>query len=638
MRVLTETQQAPPAPEAAFDVASASQWLSKNVVTLTAVLLIGVQLWWKAGLLAHSFFRLDDYLNLERAASGGLSWSYLMWVNAGKLMPVGLAIAWALVRISPYDWTLTSAFTLVLLACACLALLRMLRTMFGDRPGILILLAIYLVSPLSFPGLAWWSVTLELLPLQIAMFGAVTAHMHYLRSGRFRHAVASGGWLLAGMASSYKGAFVPLFLFALTSGCLMQGAWANAAWAELRDHWRAWLLYAALTVGYAVVFLVQLGTSSEQPGRPGAFTNVFSFASTLVRDTFVPGAFGGPWRWFAAGDYAVTNPPAGLARISWVLAVAVVLVSVWYRPRAWRAWAILAGWLIVADIFPVLLGRSAILPGQLLGDESRYVIDAVGILVLCLGLAFLPVAGQRAADRTRLPTSMPAFAVLASVLTAFMIGSFWSFHAYEADTTGAPGRSYIATARIALSEAPRGTVIVNTPVPEYVMDGLFIGPVDQASNVLGPLVTGPPGQRPRFVPRPEGTSDRLMEFDGYGRLVPAAVLGTASRPLAPGRACWPARAGQVVIPLSAVAANPAVLRIGYLAPAGDRVVVQFGGQSQVLTLQQGLHSAYLPVHGSASSVVVQTVSGGGPCIGDAEAGVLLPSASGPAIPALAVTG
>jgi hypothetical protein len=635
---LAETQQAPPAPEAAFDAASASQWLSRNAVTLTAVLLIGLQLWWKAGLIGHSFFRLDDYLYLERAFSHGLSWNYLMWVNAGHLTPVGLAIAWVLVRISPYDWTLTSAFTLVLLAFASLALLRMLRMLFGDRPGILILLVIYLVSPLSFPGLAWWSVSLELLPLQIAMFGAVTAHLHYLRNGRFRHAAASGGWLLAGMASSYKGAVVPILLFAVTSGCLMEGAWAQAAWTQLRDHWRAWLLYAVLTAGYAVVFLIQIGTSSDQPGRPGAFTNVFSFAGTLVRDTFVPGAFGGPWRWFAAGDYAVTNPPAGLARFSWALAVAVVLVSVWYRPRAWRTWAILAGWLVVADILPVLFGRSAILPGQLLGQESRYVMDAIGVLVLCLGLAFLPVSGQQPADRSRLPTGMPTFAVIASVLTAVVIGSFWSFHAYEADTTGAPGRSYIATARIALAQAPKGAVIVDTPVPQYVMDGLFIGPVDRASNVLGPLVTGPPGQRPRFVSQPDGTFGQLLEYDGYGRLAPAVVFGTGSRPRPPGRSCWPARGGQVIVPLTAVAAKPSALRIGYLASAAGQVVVEFGGQSLVYNVQQGLHSAFLPVQDSASSVVVETITGPAPCIGDAEAGVLLPSASAPAIPPLAVTG
>src|ERR1700735_1276863 len=162
--------QAPPTARAGVELDRAYRWLHANTVTVVGVLLIGAQLWWKAGLLGHSFFRLDDYYFLERAATSGLSWKYLMWINAGKLTPAGFAIAWILVRISPVDWTLISAFTLVLLAGTCVALLRMLRTLFGDHPAILIPLLVSLVSPLTFPGLVWWLVTLELLPLQLAMF------------------------------------------------------------------------------------------------------------------------------------------------------------------------------------------------------------------------------------------------------------------------------------------------------------------------------------------------------------------------------------------------------------------------------------------------------------------------------------
>lgn len=628
--------QAPPAARAGFELDRAYHWLRMNSVIVAGLLLIAAQLWWKSSLLGHSFFRLDDYYFLERAATSGLSWKYLMWVNAGKLTPVGFAISWILVRISPVDWSLTSAVTLLMLAGTCLALLRMLRTLFGDHPAILIPLLVYLVSPLTFPGVVWWSVTLELLPLQLAMFCAVTAHVHYLRTGRFRHAIAAAAWLLAGMASSLKGAAVPLLLFAVTSAFFYTGAWARTVWPALRDHWRAWSLYAALMAGYVAVYLVQLDTSSEQPGKPGAFGGVFTFISTLLRDTFVPGVLGGPWRWLGTGVSVATNPPAGLAEVSWLLAAAVIIVSIWYRPAAWRAWAILAGWLVIADILPVLLGRTSLVPGVLLGLVTRYVWDAVAVLALCLALAFLPLAGERPVYRVRPQAGRAVHAVTASVLTALVIGSLWSFHAYGADPTAAQGSSYVATARVALASVPAGTVIVNDPVPQYVMGG-FYGPVSEAGNVLGPLVTGSSSARPRFAARPDGTIDRLMEFDGWGRLAPAVVVGVASQPLAAGK-CWPSHDGSVVIPLRSTATKPATLRIGYLSGAAGQVAVGFGGQLQLYDLVKGLHSAYFPVHGSGSTVVVQSLTGGLPCIGDAEAGVLLPSGSDPTIPSLAVTG
>ena len=65
----------------------------------------------------------------------------------------------------------------------------------------------------------------------------------------------------------------------------------------------------------------------------------------------------------------------------------------------------------------------------------------------------------------------------------------------------------------------------------------------------------------------------------------------------------------------------------------------FGARSVLYSVQKGLHAAYLPVSGgSAGTVVIQQVSGAMPCVGDVQAGTLLPSAAGPAVPPLAVTG
>ena len=99
----------------------APDWLRKNGVTAAALTLIAIQLVWMAVLLAHSYFRQDDFRYLDRALANGLNWSYLMWVDAGHLLPLGFAVAWAMARISLYNWPLTSLFILALMAATCLA-------------------------------------------------------------------------------------------------------------------------------------------------------------------------------------------------------------------------------------------------------------------------------------------------------------------------------------------------------------------------------------------------------------------------------------------------------------------------------------------------------------------------------------
>jgi hypothetical protein len=181
-------------------------------------------------------------------------------------------------------------------------------------------------------------------------------------------------------------------------------------------------------------------------------------------------------------------------------------------------------------------------------------------------------------------------------------------------------------------------VIVDDPTPSDVTGG-FIGAVANASNVLSPLFAGPPGTRPHFIAQPDGTYDHLLEFDGYGRLVPTGILGVASRPVPAGGACWPADDGSVVVRLNSVATGVSALRIGYLSAGSGQVLVTFGARSLLYNVQKGLHSAFLPVSGaSAATVVIQQVSGAIPCIGNVQAGALLPSGAGPAIPPLAVNG
>ncbi|MGH3068206.1 MAG: hypothetical protein ACRDND_03495 [Streptosporangiaceae bacterium] len=665
----------------------AAGWARDNGVTLGAVTLIVIQLLWMGTLLARSYFRQDDYFNFDRALASGLTWKYLMLLSAGHMAPLGFAISWVLARAALYNWPLTCILILALVAAACLALLRVLRTLFGDRPAILIPLAVYLFCPLALAAVDWWSVAAQTLPLELSIFLAVDAHVRYVRSGRMRMAVAAAGWLLLGMATAQKGAVTPLLLFALTSGFFVKGRWIAAVAVAARRYWRAWVLYGVLLAGYCALFFSRLGSSTTPPSAPGPAGRVISFVSTLIGTTMVPGALGGPWRWAVIGDgYAQASPPAALQQLSWGLALLIVVVSCVYRVRAWRAWAVIVGWIAVADVFPVVIGRLGVSQPGLLGLQARYVTDAVSVLALCLGLAFLPLAGEEGGYRFRLPARAAPGAgevpgdeddedvpgdgeasrdeeppgheaqespvpvlrpvgpaarnAILVLLAVFLAGSFWSLQALEGITSTQAARSYIATARIAVAKAPRDALIVDGPTPAFIMDPYLFYPTGYTSRVIGALARAYPAKHLTWTTSPHGGIARiLMVFDAQGRLRPAALAGVSSGPPR-GRRCWKlASAGTTIALPRPLYRWSWTVRLDYSGPA-TVLMIGFGGNQAQAALPAGAHAFY--VHLAAGSGKAVTVSPLSPapsqCLTGVTVGTWQPAPSGRPIPAAPAAG
>jgi hypothetical protein len=165
-------------------------WARNRGVVIFGLILITAQLIWKSIFISNYFFWQDDFHFLELGLGHSFSWGYLTYDGAGHLFPGVYAIVWVVARIGLYDWVFASAITVISLAAAGLAALRLLRTLFGDRPAILVLLLAYLLCPLTMLDDRWWSAALESLPLQIAIFMALNAQVHYVRTNRFRHAIA----------------------------------------------------------------------------------------------------------------------------------------------------------------------------------------------------------------------------------------------------------------------------------------------------------------------------------------------------------------------------------------------------------------------------------------------------------------
>ena len=127
-----------------------------------------------------SWFFTDDY-RLMAGARGHLTWAYLTEPFDSQFMPLGRLEVWAVFHSGTTNWALAATFTLAWVAAAALACLWALVTLYGTRPAVLALLAVYLTTAVILPGTMWWAAALNQLPLQFAIFVSVGAWVRYLR-------------------------------------------------------------------------------------------------------------------------------------------------------------------------------------------------------------------------------------------------------------------------------------------------------------------------------------------------------------------------------------------------------------------------------------------------------------------------
>jgi len=619
----------------------------RHQVTLAALGLILASLIWKGAFLSHFYFRQDDFDVLDQSLKSGLTWKLLTTVHSGHLFPGVYLISWVLSRRALYSWAAGAGIELVLIAGSSLAAWRLLRTLLGNRPALLIPLALYVLSPLPFQAYSWWIAGVEEIPLQIALFMSLDAHVRYVWTGRFRHAIAAAAWLAFGLFFFEKSAVIPLLLFAVTAGFLVsRRSLVIASWTAAVRFWRAWTLYLAVLAAYLIVFLTALSGSSQQPAEPTSVHKAAVFGWGLLFHSFVPGVLGGPWHWFimpgAAGGSAAA--PSDLSWAALVVVAGFIVASMLTRRRAWRGWAILAGWILVDDILPVLIGRLALFPGYaaLLATQTRYVDDAAAVLAVVVALIFWPLASPSAAE-DQSPAQRREFfastqwkraAVALTVVVA--IGSVWTVSQYMTRTAD-PTRAYIADARTALAQQPGGTVILDRQVPGTVMIGAFGSHADM-SVVLGPL--SGQGKHLDWISQPTGNIGGLKMFGPDGRLYAAAIHGVTGQSPSVFADCLSPKRSRLVVPLpvrTGLGPFVRVLRIDYLAGAaagGAGVTVTYAGRSGQITVAPNARSAYLSVTGSSPRVTLSaSLTAGTFCFEKAVAGYFVPL-PGTGVPAL----
>jgi hypothetical protein len=641
--------------DAVLDLSRLTAALSRHRVTLACAVVILASLVWKAEFISHYYFRQDDFKAFDLARSSGLSWSFLTQGDSGHLFPGVFAVTWILARTAFYNWPAATAVNLVFIAAASLAAWRLLRTLFGNRIEIVIPLILYVAAAIGFENYALWIAAVESVPMQLAIFAALTAHVHYIRTGRYRHAAVAAGWLAFGLFFDEKAAVIPLLMFAVTAGFLSpDGRLPTAVRTTVVRWWRVWAGYVALLAVYVAILVGSgLSTSDTKPVVPSAGA-IGTFAWHLISQNALPGLLGGPWQWLPNGDtgFAYAAPPALLMWLSLLVVAGLVVAMIATRRKSWRAWSILAGWIVLADMLPIVVGRLQFpISAALLGTETRYISDSAAILAVVIGLAWLPVVtreeqaatapgeeqSERAPARPRHYFGRRWRIAALDLTVLFVVGSIWSVQQLVdvsgGAVSGAVARAYITNARQALAQTPAGTVIVNSQLPDNIMAAVFFPGISDTRTVLGPLSSR--GRQVTWQRAPAGYYSALKIFGADGRLYPVLVAGPSTKRLISG-SCSPFKHGRLV--LSFPAATPpgtAYLEIGYLAgaaAAGQTVTVTYGSVSRPMVLHAGLSLDFMPVSGSASTVIIDD-SLPELCVSNALAGVIQGSL-GPAIPAI----
>lgn len=612
------TRSAGAGPDSASGLRGAAWFRTPRGVTTSAIVLILAQLIWRATLLRHANFFQDDYQLIEQASGESFGWHYLMQIHSVHLMPGVFLLVKIVTAISPYSWPWAAGTTLVLQLLAGLAVLRMLRVLFGTRPAIVAPLALFLLTPLTISALGWWAAALNVLPVEIAAAMAVAAHVEYLRDGKRGRAVEAVAWVVVGLLFFETAVVIPVLLLALTV-CYFgsdghPGPLRGAVGRTLRPHWRLWVVYLGVVVGYGALYWASK-TGSVKIGTVSPVSHAaLGFGGRLIFQTFVPGVFGGPWQWYAPqqNSYGWATPAGSAVWLTCIAMALVVVGTVRYRARAERAWLILLGWLVVADVAPLIAGRLNGLTYPtivLFAQDTRYVADAAPVLALCVALAFLPLEGET--DPLRRPVRFPPVRRLAGAVAgaAIVVASVVSAQQYPGFLKGGEAQTYLSNARQALRSGHSLHGFVDTyAMPDMILNSF--GEDGYASRVLAPLAGN--AQREAMASGAVALNNAVA-FAPDGRLHPLVDATDPSPPLGPsnGLGLCAGGSGPTSITVSLPASldwNLYVVRLDFTDGSPSSVDFGFGLGSRTLKLPSSLHRAYFDIVGNGTTVVLSNIA------------------------------
>lgn len=589
-------------------------WGRAGAPALVAAVLAVAQLVWFTVELLRGYFWQDDFALLYLGGSRPLS-QLLLWDYSGHLQPGMFVVCKVLDRVAPLNWPVAASLLVVLHAVAVVILWRLLVRLFGARWAILVPFVLITFSPPTFVMTMWWAYGMQLLPVQLALLGALYAHVANLQEPSRWRGVQSVLWTLFGLTFWEKAALIPVVLFGVTMALATGNLWQRLVSAVARVRW-LWLGYLALLAGYSVLHASRTPTAGSS-----ALTadNVRALVSYMLGDALAPALLGGPWSGDWVGFRSLASPQAWVLVVTWTVTAVVIVAGLWLsRWRAAAVWLTLAGYVVVSVVM-VALTRLTTALGPIPGADRRYIADMQVVGVLLAALALLrPRIEAAVAGATGRPSWLPARRLPVWVpvvgLAAVVFGTSLSITGALPEQRHDAGRRFVTNVR-AVSEQEPNLVLYDSAVSPDFMHMLF-GDYTMSSRALFGL----------GLHYDQPTADLRM-LDNTGTPRPIGLVETVQSAAGPVKDCGYLLGREVVrITLDDRAAKPRMVAVvGYYAQqAWDGLVTTPKAQIPV-RFEAGLHNVYVVVDGPFDEVLVQAE--GPVCVGEVRVGLPLPDAS-----------
>ncbi len=576
--------------------------LRSSRVVQAGVGMVLLQLGFRAWVVYGSWFHIDDFNYISRMVHDGPTLATASQPYFGHVRPAGMYLSWLNHVVAPWNWALPATEILLLQLVADLALLHLLLKLFGPRPAILAGLAVYLFSSLNVPSSMWWVSAESYLPMTIALFVAMAAHLRYLRTSALGHAVVANLVVVGGLLFNEKTILVYALLGLATLAWFAKGSLGQRIRTVLtRDRW-GFVLYALTGAAYTAwtltgSFTAEYGAQQQHDAPLG------QVLSNLGLRGFLVGIWGGPLRWTHLPGEAESLPAPGDLGVLLALVVTALLVrELWLTRRGWLPALLIPAFFVLVDVLLVLNARAAFV-GALISLNYRYIVELPAIVAIALPAALVPVLGttsvierQRSELFDHPHRAAAAVAVVACLGIGSSIGYAVHWQAYRK-----PER-YITNLSSALDSQHGRVDVVDTAVPPFVTHG-FHYPENTLSHLFA--------DRRDVLRFPVAATDHLFVVDSSGRLRPAVVPPVRSGVDGRRRGCGH-RVGAKgrTIPLDGpVSYGGWWVRIGYLSTAGSPVRVTTGDVTRQATVQPGVHALYVKGAGTFDSVKISGLQG-----------------------------
>lgn len=599
--------------------------LTPQQVIRTSQVLIAVHLVVRTIVFGSGFFYGDDYLFQGRAARLGLfSETFLLYDHDGHLMPGGMFLSGLLERLAPLNYWPVLITLLLMQWLATWATYRLLRSLIGPRPALLVPMLLLTLTPMTLLPGSWFAAALNFLPMQIAAAGAAWAALRASRGGSRGWYVLTAGCVAAGLVFFEKSVLIPVTVLAvLVAGGSVGRSWWRVTLAAVRRSWLAWVLLIPLVIGYLLFYLDRSGAPDSRLIDTSAI--VLMLSDTVVRG-LVPALLGGPVSWLAIGAGTAAVDPGTITVIITMIALLGIAVYGLVQSARSRAVWILTVLYIALDLILMAIGRGGGDVIVQLGLSLRYTVDSLIVLLVAITITLAaPVGGtdslrarqarrRAAALVEHRPTSILVVPVL---IVAFIAASIASHVNLIAPLSQNASREWLTSIQRTVDQEPQRIQILDTPVPDFVLTELT-APYNLSSWVLAPLDDG------------IEVTDVIYQgrmFDDAGRLVPAEVVGVDSTPGPDGDCGWALTTEPITITLTG---DPFywyyTMRLSYLAAGNVTISVTWGdGPASIVDLREGLGDAFISVEGGGPTMTIApTQSDFGVCIAAVRVGALTP--------------